>query len=354
MSSILLTEDLGPSAPSGNQYILYFKSDGNLYYKDDTGTEYILDIMRPCKPGGRLTLTALTPVLTTILSGQNIIRYTPHENNVCPIYDGTRFAPTVFSELTQTTTDTTKSPAACTSNVNYDLFVWNDAGTIRCTRGPVWGSTALRGTGAGTTELDRVQGIHVNKFAITNGPAAGRGTYVGTIHTNGSSTVDFVPGNGLSTGATNGLWNKYNRVPFNCAVNESANTYTMQSVTPRSMNSSTTNRLNIITGLEEDGFVVSVYGACTINANGEGGYVGIGLDVTASFSALQGNMRTITDLTIGKNVNLHCTANGTQMGFHFYQAVERCTAAVAAVTFFGDNNNPPNEVQAGITGQFMF
>ena len=86
---------------------------------------------------------------------------------------------------------TTKSPAAATTNSNYDLFVWNDGGTYRCTRGPAWSSDTARGTGAGTTELQLLNGILTNKNAITNGPAANKGTYVGTVRTNGSSQVDF-------------------------------------------------------------------------------------------------------------------------------------------------------------------
>ncbi len=47
--------------------------------------------------------------------------------------------------------------------------------------------TTARGAGAGTAELERLNGLWVNKYDVTNGPAARRGTYVGTIVTNGSS-----------------------------------------------------------------------------------------------------------------------------------------------------------------------
>lgn len=39
MSNLTLTEGVAPGAPSANQIILYPKSDGYLYWKDDTGTE---------------------------------------------------------------------------------------------------------------------------------------------------------------------------------------------------------------------------------------------------------------------------------------------------------------------------
>lgn len=39
MSDILLVEEVKPSAPGANQWLLYFKSDGNLYKQDESGVE---------------------------------------------------------------------------------------------------------------------------------------------------------------------------------------------------------------------------------------------------------------------------------------------------------------------------
>ncbi|MGE0024330.1 MAG: DUF2793 domain-containing protein, partial [Hyphomicrobium sp.] len=162
-------------------------------------------------PGGRVTQQRGEPVMVTTQSAKTTIYYTPYQPRFVPLYDGTGFVPTdIGGELSQATTDTTKSPAAVASNSNYDLFVWNDGGTYRCTRGPAWSSGSSRGTGAGTTELERVAGVLVNKIAITNGPAAQRGTYVGTVRSNGSAQIDWIIS---GTGAMLGVWNAYNRVP---------------------------------------------------------------------------------------------------------------------------------------------
>lgn len=71
--------------------------------------------------------------------------------------------------------------------------------------------TTARGVGAATTELERLNGLWVNKYDITNGPAARRGTYVGTIVTNSSPQVDFKFGGSASGGdeAIIGIWNSY-------------------------------------------------------------------------------------------------------------------------------------------------
>lgn len=45
----------------------------------------------------------------------------------------------------------------------------------------------IRGTGAGSSELQQILGVWTNKVAITDGPRANKGTFVGTIRSNGSS-----------------------------------------------------------------------------------------------------------------------------------------------------------------------
>src|SRR6185369_3076630 len=79
------------------------------------------------------------PVMNTTVSGQTTVYYTPYIHQIVPIYDGTVLVPTnIGGELSQTLADSTKSPAASVQDAMYDMFVWNDSGTIRCTRGPAW------------------------------------------------------------------------------------------------------------------------------------------------------------------------------------------------------------------------
>jgi Collagen triple helix repeat (20 copies) len=166
-------------------------------------------------PQGRLTFASNTPVPVANILGATTVYYTPFNGLYVPIYNGTLLVPVnIIAELSQLLSDTTKSPAAAAANSNYDMLVWLDGVTPRCTRGPVWTSATTRGTGAGTTELTRVAGIMVNAQAITNGPAANRGTYVGTIRTNASALGDLNFG-GSAVGGVNcfiNVWNNYNRV----------------------------------------------------------------------------------------------------------------------------------------------
>lgn len=144
-------------------------------------------------PQGRVTLTTGVAVPTTDVIGSASHFYVNAFNAgaggfYVPIFDGVNWVPTLIaSQLSQLVSDTTKSPAAVVASKMYDILVWNDVGVIRATRSPAWASDTSRGTGAGTAEADTTTALPTNKFAVTNGPAANRGTIVATVRSNSSA-----------------------------------------------------------------------------------------------------------------------------------------------------------------------
>lgn len=313
-------------------------------------------------PQGRLTLQTGVPVMVTTQSGKTTIFYTPYTGLYVPLYNGTRMVNTsIGAELSQATTDATKSPAAVTTNSNYDMFVWTDSGTIRCTRGPAWTSDTARGTGAGTTELVMVNGVLLNANAITNGPAAQRGTYVGTVRSNGSSQIDWIYG-ALAAGGTAavlGVWNKYNRVNVNTFVQESANSWNYTTATWRSANASATMRASYVYGLSEDSIMATytTLGSNTTNGTGEvNTSCGIGYDSTSALASgcVAGHNRLATMMMGDGTTSVACIRQATaifvkeaDIGFHFCQAIE-ISDATGTTTWYGDNNIP-TRVQTGLT-----
>lgn len=245
-------------------------------------------------PTGRLTLVSVVPVMTSTQSAKTTVYYTSYIGSTIPIFDGTNMVLTEFgTELSQATTDTTKSPAAVAANKNYDIFVWNDGGTIRATRGPAWASDSTRGTGAGTTELSDIsvgavhRGIQLNANAITNGPAAFRGTYVGTIRSNGSSQIDWIFGAAASggTAASLGVWNAFNRVLVATTVTDSGASYTYTSGTVRQARASAGNQVSAVIGLVEDGASATTMAYnLTTAAAGAAAATGVGLNSTTTYS----------------------------------------------------------------------
>jgi hypothetical protein len=216
-------------------------------------------------PQGRPTLTSGTPVMTSSVAGATTVYYAFNGGgNQCPVWNGSTFVMKRYTELSQTTTDTTKSPAAVAANKNYDLFV---SGAFGLSRGPTWdsgavaGSDNVRGTGAGSTELVWVNGIAVNKYDITNGPAAGFGTYVGTIRSNSSSTIDFIYGAVGAGGvaAVFNVWSAYNRVEVSTLIGDSTTTWTYAVASVwRAANASSAMRVGGVRGLNVD-FVDCAY-----------------------------------------------------------------------------------------------
>ena len=289
----------------------------------------------PASPGFRLSLVSATPVLTTSQTSIGTVYYTAYKHQYTPIYDGTNFTMTQHGELTQALSDTTKSPAAAGNNLNYDMFVWNDGGTIRCTRGPAWSSDTSRGTGAGTTQLTTVNanGLLMNAVSITNGPAANRGTYVGSVRTNGSATIDFNFGGAASggTAANFTVWNMYNRVVGAPRVLDSGTSYTYNSTTLRAMRASNGNRISFLRGFDEDG--VRAMLATSFSGGASGDYAfGINLDSTSTLDATcnlaYGSFGGLT----APGANTYAGLPG--LGYHYLQCVEKQITTASTATVF--------------------
>lgn len=276
-------------------------------------------------PQGRLTLTSGTAVMLTDVASGATVYYTPAVGRLVPIWNGTSFSMTnTGGEISQATTDATKSPAAVAASSNYDIFVWSDSGTIRATRGPAWTSLTARGTGAGTSQLQLLNGVYVNQNAITNGPGANLGTYVGTVTSNAGSTVDMKFGTSASGGgmATFGVWNAYNQVMTRAKVTDSTASWTYNSATVRAANASATARVQFVCGLAMHAISAkyTIIGQ-TAAVAGSGFVWGTGLDSTTAFDE-----RGLAFAPSSAVLELQASAGGNyppQLGFHYISANEQ-------------------------------
>lgn len=362
------------------------------------------------EPGGRLSLSTGVPVMSATVSGATTVYYTPYQHRFIPIWDGARFRMRdCGGELSQATSDTTKSPAAVASERVYDLFVWDDSGTMRCTRGPAWtyaatvtmtiatpcvvtwtahglsegmpvvfttsgalptGITAgtvyyvgrspatntfnvsttranaaagtfvatsgtqsgthtgtnndtVRGTGAGTTELERKEGVLTNKNAITNGPAANKGTYVGSVKANSSSTIDWIFG-GSDIAGWFGVWNMYNRSDVKSFCLSSSTNWTYTSATVRASNGSTLHRHSYLMGVAEDSATANFFQRISTAAgvSGATNTVGIGQNSTTAQAKLAGIRNPIGGANSPFDTVACTHIVNNQLGFNYMQAVE--------------------------------
>ena len=208
-------------------------------------------------PQGRLTLTSGAPVMTADATAKTNVYYTPYVGNNTPIYDGANMQSYTFGELTMTLNSSNQ-----TSGHLYDLFVFLNSAVVTIGAGPAWSSSSSRGTGAGTTELQQIDGLWVNANSITlknsstsySSIPVGQATYVGTAYmtANGQTGISFKP-TAAAGGSNNivGLWNAYNRVPMQSLERDSTGSYTYASTTFRATNGSDSNRVSWVDGLQQ-------------------------------------------------------------------------------------------------------
>lgn len=305
--------------------------------------------------GGRLTLTTGVPVLVSTVTGATTVLYTYYNGQYVPIFDGTSFGMMdIASELSNILANSATGnagPAAAANNSNYDYFIWSNAGTPTLTRGPAWTSDTARGSGAGTTELVRVKGVMLNAASITNGPAAQRGTYVGTVRTNGTATVDYQFG-ALATGGTAGIvgvWNMYNRVNLSMFVQDDTNSWNYTTATWRAANASNGMRVSFVSGLAEDNIQAWYHAAASNSTTSVQFTSGIGYDATNALAAGSSPGKGFVTVAVPTDViaQLH---KSNDLGFHFVQALE-FSAASGTTTWYGDNNTPTN-FQTGLYFNF--
>jgi len=259
---------------------------------------------------GRLTLAPGIPCMNNqTFSAKNTIYYTPYTGLFVPVWNGSIVIPSnMGAELLQLTTDNTKSPAAALANKNYDIFYWVDGTTPRISRGPPWTSDTVRGAGAGTSEVTRVAGLLVNAQAITNGPAQFRGTYLGTIRTDSSALINYLP-NPVADGggwARIGVWNFYNQIGMVVVNKDSHGSYNGLGATGF-YGGSANNRVSIVRGLDNDvidtrlsayasvgvGCSYSI-GSCIIPGTTTLGGDALGILVAASDVTVAGTMDSFT------------------------------------------------------------
>lgn len=284
-------------------------------------------VVQPC---GRITLTTGVPVMTSDVNAATTIFYTPYNGATIPLFDGTSvWTMTTFTEVSQALSDTTKSPLAAVGGKLYDVFGWSDAGTFRATRGPAWASSSGRGTGAGTTELIYQDGILVNKIAITNGPAAKKGTFLGTIQLSGLGSVNFITSTPGGAGGTTiasrlDVWNMYNRVNIVCVNIDTTASYTYSLLTWREKNGSAGNEIIFLCGWVEDHFMAaSNENAANSTAAGLA-FCGVGFNSTTvpSVASILGTM------VAGKQASATATMVGRPLlGTNFVTPLEEAQAA---------------------------
>ena len=186
-------------------------------------------------PQGRLTLTSGTPVTTSDVTAATTLYYTPFVGNLIPLYNGSNWALSQFSELS--------IAVPATTNTLYDVFIYDNAGTLTLEL-VAWTNDTTR-----ATTLSRQDGLLVKTGDATR-------LYVGSFRTTGTS------GQTEDSAVKRYCWNTFNRVTKRMQRVDTTNSWTYSTATQRYANGDGANQLDVVRGLNED--AVYIYLAAAV------------------------------------------------------------------------------------------
>lgn len=212
----------------------------------------------------------------------------------------------------------------------------NTSGSQSGTQSGIFGDDTGASYRSGATSLTAVAGLLLNTSSVTNGPAALRGTYVGTARSDAAATFNMTFG-GISAGGSPALlnvFNQYNQVPTVAIVGDSTASWSYTTAAFRPMDNSTGNRVSFLAGTQTNpidvmrgGYVITAAILNTFALNGYSLDKITGLADRAVINQSQAaNALTTSSSAVGKYA--------PQLGAHFVQAVEIADGTNAA-TFEG-------------------
>lgn len=292
-------------------------------------------------PQGYLTLTTATPIIASDVTAATAVYYTPFVGNLVPIYNGSSFVPTTFTEQTLSLV---ASHAA--SNI-YDVFMFNNGGVPTLVTGPSWSAGTLgsvtagscaRGTGAGGAALSRVNGIYTNAVQMTgrNGATtytinANLATYLGSIFmdgTNGQVSCHRSYGQSRKWG----VWNAFNRQDIVLKAGDSTASWVVGTTAFIAINSSTLNNASCFVGLAEP-YIDAEYLQSTRSAVATGATYDEASAISVNAATAAAVRGTAIEMLDGNNT-------GTTMNMaHLLIAAYRAPAALGITILYMMQNN---------------
>lgn len=307
------------------------------------GTQWDLLTPTVAIPEGVLTLTSGTPVISSDVIAATSVFYTPYKGQLCPVYNGTQFLNQVFAEQTLTLVSNHLASTL------YDVFAFLNSGTFTIGTGPAWtnntAGSCTRGTGASTTQLQRLNGILTNQQSMTarNGAstftvAANQGTYLGSIFIDGTAgQVTCHRSYGQSRKW--GLWNNYWRQPVILNAGDSTSSWTYATNTIRPSNNATANSMTTFTGLAEEFCALSFTQlTAPASANVTQVNIGIGYNSTTAFTGTIVNQKWIVSSGVAQGTFTALYDAPPALGINVVTSLEDAANAQTA-TFSGTQPN---------------
>lgn len=275
---------------------------------------------------GRLTLESGVPVSTTDQLAKSTLYWTPYNGNRIALWNGSGWQEYAFAEVSLSLT--------LTSGKNYDVFLYDNSGTLTLELSAAWASDTTR-----TDSLALQDGVNCKSGALTR-------RWLGTIRASASNqTADSGGGTTTQVGGTRYVWNAYNQVARQLLVIDTTDTWAYTTNTIRQANAASGNKVEYVTGDIATLVTVQVCGVAFLHDNSSNAAkVGVGVDATTTFSGLvQGGYNHAVD-SVYAAVNANYRGY-PGLGYHFISWNEK--GGDGTCSFLGDNGGDGQ--QTGLT-----
>jgi hypothetical protein len=278
-----------PNSAGTNGYLLSTDGSGNTsWVANDAGST------SPLPPGGRLTLSSNTPVMTTDLTAATTVYYADYVSDLVPIYNGTNWLEYSLGGQISLALDSTSGHTGYQqSGKLFDLVIRNNSGTPQLCTGPAWSSSTAR-----ASSIAMQNGIWTNSgswtvkcdaTSSTFSCSANQCTYVGTMYATANGQTEVLCAGYAVGGASDvtGISNAYNQVPISCIDSDTSSTWTYSSSTWRAANNHTANGISVINSLAQNALSFFYTTQASNNGAGNAAYIGIGTqDSSSTYSRL--------------------------------------------------------------------
>lgn len=283
-----------------------------------TDKRVLLPSVTPGIVQGRLTTESGVPVSTSDRTAQATLYYTPYLGKRLSLYDGVAWGLFTAAEVSL-------SLSGLTSGKNYDVFIYNNAGTLTLELSAAWASNTAR-----TDALTTQDGIYVKGSDATR-------LWLGTIRATGTTTTeDSGGGSTTQVGGKRFVWNAYNQVPRWARVIDTADTWSYTTDTWRVANGATApaNGCEWVTGLASTMVSAEAKGVAAVKSNSaKAAKIGVGIDGSSPSGLVQ---HAFNQNTGQVDVALTGKYVGTPgLGYHYAAWLEK--GADVFCTFAGDN-----------------
>lgn len=262
----------------------------------------------PSSMQGRLTVSSTEPVPTTNQAAPGTIYFLPYRGARVALYDGSTWR---YYSMSSTPS---YALAGRTAGTNYDVFLYNNAGTPAIESPPTaWTNDTTRAT-ALTTQ---------NGILVKSGDATRR--YIGTFRATAATTT-------VDTSSQRFVWSYYNREPRFMVRLETTNNWTGTNAIS-AMNGSAANIVEFVVGVNEVLLTGRVLAA----------HIGTNATARTVASSLCIDNNNATDLDIYGSRSLNVARVQTQAtgyeypaaaGYHYWQWVE---VSNTNCQFYGDD-----------------